>query len=244
MIDAAKRASAAQVIAVIPYFGYARQDKKSKPRVAIGAKFMANILEKAAGVDSIVTMDLHADQLEGFFNIPVTHVFASKVYVDYVKNNLDLTNVKFATADTGGIKRSTFYSNYFDLDQAVAHKTRIEDNKVDSVMIIGDVKGYDIVIFEDMIDTGGTICKAAKAYIDAGAKSVRVLASHGVFSGEAINNINKSMIKEIIITDTISLFTEAKNCDKIIEVSVSKLFGEVILDIANNRSISGNLVKK
>ena len=244
MIDAAKKASAAQVIAVIPYFGYARQDKKGKPRVAIGAKFIANILEKAAGVDSIVTMDLHSDQIEGFFDIPVTHIFASKVYVDYVKNNLDLTNVKFATADTGGIKRSTFYSNYFNLGQAVAHKTRIEDNKVESVIVIGDVEGYDIVIFEDIIDTGGTICKAAQAYFYAGAKSVRVVATHPVFSGEAIYKINNSVIKEVIITDTIALSDEAKKCAKFIAVSAAPLFGQVMLDIAHNRSISGNLVKK
>lgn len=244
MIDAAKRASAAQVIAVIPYFGYARQDKKGQPRVSLGAKLLANIFEKAAGADSIVTMDFHADQLEGFFDIPVTHIFASAVFVDYIKENFASKEFKIATADTGGAKRAEFYSKHFGVDQVVAHKTRIGTDKVDSIIIIGDVKDCHVMIVEDIISTGGTICKASQAYLDAGALSVRALVSHGVFSGNAIEKIEKSQITEVVITDSITLSKKVKDSDKVKSISVANLFGSVMNDIAYNRSISGNLVEK
>lgn len=219
MIDAAKRASAYKVIAVIPYFGFARQDRKDRPRVAIGAKLVANLLY-AAGVDRIMTMDLHADQIQGFFDIPVDHLYGSTVLAPYIRS-LKLENLAIASPDIGGSKRANSWAKFFDTGLIICHKTRERPNEVADMKVIGDVQGKNIVIVDDMIDTAGTICKAAGILKDKGAQSVRAVATHAVLSGKAYENIEKSALDEIVFTDSIP---QRQESSKIKVISVADMF--------------------
>lgn len=238
MVDAAKRASAYKVVAVIPYFGFARQDRKDQPRVAIGAKLIADLLT-AAKVDRIMTMDLHADQIQGFFNVPVDHVYASALFVPYLKN-LNLDNLVIASPDMGGSKRAKAYSHFLGCDMAIAHKSRVKANEVGEMMVIGDVEGKNVIITDDMVDTAGTIVMAANIMMDKGAKSVRVVASHPVLSGPAYERLNNSPIIEFITTDFIPIKEGAS--DKIKVLSIGPLFGDIINKVYNFRSISGSFI--
>lgn len=238
MIDAAKRASARQIIAVMPYFGFARQDRKDKPRVAIGSKLVANLLS-AAGVTRVITMDLHADQIQGFFEIPVDHLYASSIFLPYIKENYNLDNLAMAAPDTGGTKRANAYSKYLGLEMAICYKQRSVANKIDNMMVIGDVKGKDMLIVDDIIDTAGTICKAAELMMEQGANSVSAMCTHPVLSGPAYDRINNSVIKELIVTDTIPLKQESS---KIKVITVANLFAEVIKSLENHESISSNFI--
>lgn len=233
MIDAAKRASAHHIYAVIPYYGFARQDRKDQPRVAIGAKLVADLLQ-AAGINRIITMDLHADQIQGFFNVPVDHLFASSMFIPYLKN-LKLPNLIMASPDTGGTKRANSYAKHLECDMAICYKQRAKPNQVANMVLIGDVKGKDVVLVDDIIDTAGTICKAADLMMGAGANSVRALCTHPIFSGEAINRINASSLKEVIVTDTIPLKQQS---EKITVLSVAELFADVIQRNIKCESIS------
>lgn len=234
MIDAAKRASAYKIIAVMPYFGWARQDRKDKPRVSIGAKVVADMLS-VAGVDRIITMDLHADQIQGFFDIPVDHLYASTVYIPYVQS-LQLHNLVIASPDVGGSKRAQTYAKHLDLPLVLCHKTRARANVVSNMSIIGDVNGKDVLIIDDMADTAGTLCKAADLMIENGATSVRAMVSHGVLSGKAVDNIMNSKITELIITDSIPFDTA--RCPKVKVLSIADMFAETIHRVYNNESIS------
>jgi len=234
MIDAARRASAHKVIAVMPYFGWARQDRKDRPRVPIGAKLVANLLTKA-GCDRVMSCDLHADQIQGFFDIPVDHVYGANVFLPYVKG-LNLENLSIAAPDMGGAKRANSYAKKLGCPMVICHKTRAKANVVESITAIGEVEGRDIVIIDDMIDTAGTLCKAADVLMEMGARSVRACATHGVLSGPAIERICKSALKEVIISDTIP-HTPEQLCDKITTVSIAPLFAEVIDSVYNNVSI-------
>ena len=211
MIDAAKRASAHSVIAVIPYFGWARQDRKDKPRVSIGAKLIADMLS-TAGIDRLITMDLHADQIQGFFNVPVDHLYASSIFLDYIKTSLPLDNLCIATPDVGGTKRASSYSKYLGLPMVICHKSRLRANEVAEMRIIGDVKGLDVLLIDDMVDTAGTITKAANLMLENGAKSVRAIASHAVMSDPASTRVDQSALTEMIFTDSIPY---AKKCEKV-----------------------------
>jgi len=233
MIDAAKRASANKIIAVIPYFGFARQDRKDKPRVAIGAKLVANLLT-AAGVDRVMTMDLHADQIQGFFEVPVDHLFASSIFLPYI-NSLDIKNLVMAAPDTGGTKRANAYAKYLNVDLAICYKQRKVANQIENMTVIGDVEGKDILLVDDIIDTAGTLTKAADMMIDKGAKSVSAMCTHAVLSGPAYDRLEASHIKELIVTDTIPL---AQKCDKIKVLTVADLFADVIHSAINYQSIS------
>lgn len=237
MADAAKRASAKEVIAVIPYFGFARQDRKDKPRTAIGAKLMADLL-MTAGVTRIVTMDLHADQIQGFFNIPVDHLFASYLFIPYIQS-LNLPNLTIASPDMGGSKRANAYANYLKSDIVICYKQRSKANVVDKMTAIGEVEGKDIILLDDMIDTGGTLTKAADMMMDKGAKSVRALCTHAVLSGKAYENIEKSRLMELVVTDTIPLKQESK---KIKVLSVAPLFANIMHSIHSYESISSHFV--
>lgn len=237
MIDAAKRASAYKVIAVIPYFGFARQDRKDRPRVAIGAKLVANLLH-AAGVDRIMTMDLHADQIQGFFDIPVDHLYGSSVLAPYIRS-LKLENLAIASPDIGGSKRANSWAKFFDSGLIICHKTRERPNEVADMKVIGDVKDKNIVIVDDMIDTAGTICKAAGILKDKGAKSVRAVATHAVLSGKAYENIEKSALDEVAFTDSIPLKQE---CSKIKVISVADMFAETIRNVVEHKSISDHFI--
>ena len=236
MIDAARRASAYKVIAVIPYFGWARQDRKDRPRVPIGAKLVANLL-RAAGCDRVMSCDLHADQIQGFFDVPVDHVYAQSVFLPYIKE-LGLENLSIAAPDMGGAKRANSYAKKLGCPMIICHKTRAKANVVESITAIGEVEGRDIVIIDDMIDTAGTLCKAANVLMDMGAKSVRACASHGVLSGQAFENIEKSALKEVIITDTVPHHDMgSRPHGKITVVSLAPLFAEVIDHVYNNQGI-------
>ncbi len=237
MIDAAKRASAYKVIAVIPYFGFARQDRKDRPRVAIGAKLVANLLH-AAGVDRIMTMDLHADQIQGFFDIPVDHLYGSTVLVPYIRS-LQLDNLAIASPDIGGSKRANSWAKFFDSGLIICHKTRERPNEIADMKVIGDVEGKNIVIVDDMIDTAGTICKAADILKEKGALSVRAVATHAVLSGKAYENIEKSALDEVAFTDSIPLRQE---CSKIKIISVADMFAETIRNVVEHRSISDHFI--
>jgi ribose-phosphate pyrophosphokinase len=237
MIDAAKRASAKKIVAVIPYFGFARQDRKDKPRVAIGAKLVANLLT-AAGVSRVMTMDLHADQIQGFFEVPVDHLFASFIFLPYVKS-LGIDNLMMATPDTGGTKRANSYAKYFNLDMAICYKQRKVANKIEKMTLIGDVTGKDVLLVDDIIDTAGTITKAADMMMEKGALSVRAMCTHAVLSGQAYENLEKSALKELIVTDTIPL---KKECSKIKVLSVADLFADVIQSAIKHKSISKNFI--
>ena len=237
MIDAAKRSSAHKIIAVIPYFGWARQDRKDQPRVAIGAKMVANLLE-AAGVDRIMTMDLHADQIQGFFEIPVDHLFASSLFAPYLKG-LNLNDLIIAAPDAGGSKRASAYAKYLHTDLALCYKQRKKANEISSMTIIGDVKGKDVVIIDDMVDTAGTLSKSAQLFIDHGAKSVRAICTHGVLSGPAYERIENSVLEELIITDTI---VPTQNSTKIKVITVADMFADVMKKAVNFESISEHFV--
>ncbi len=238
MIDAAKRASADYIIAVIPYFGYARQDRKDKPRVAIAAKLIANLLE-AAGAQRIMTMDFHADQIQGFFNIPVDHLKSEAIFIPYLEQNFDLTNVTFASPDVGGVKRARIYAKYFKRPLVICDKHREKANVVSGMTVIGEVKGADVILMDDLVDTAGTMCKAAQALMDKGAKSVRAFCTHPVLSGNAFDNINKSVLKELVVCDTLPLKQESP---KIKVLSTAKLFSRAIRYTHEHRSISSLFV--
>lgn len=234
-IDAAKRASARNIVAVVPYFGYARQDRKDKPRTSIGSKLMCNLLT-TAGVNRIITMDLHADQIQGFIEVPVDHLFASNVFIPYIRS-LNIPDICIASPDTGGTKRASTYAKALDCELAIGYKQREKQNEVASLQIIGDVKDKNVIIVDDIIDTAGTLCKAAGRIKEMGAKSVRAMCAHGLFSGTAIENIEKSVLDEVLVTDTIPL---CRPCDKIKQVSVSQLLAEVIQSVVDNTSISSH----
>ena len=234
MIDAAKRASAKTVIAVIPYFGWARQDRKDKPRVSIGAKLVADLLS-TAGIDRLITMDLHADQIQGFFNVPVDHLYASSVLMPYVQS-LKLDNLVIASPDVGGAKRANNYAKYFDCPLVLCHKQRAKANVVANMTIIGDVKDKDVVLVDDMIDTAGTICKAANLMKEGGARSVRALASHAIMSGPAASRVMDSALEEVIFTNSIPFATT--KCPKAKVLSIASLFGDTIQRVHDNKSIS------
>lgn len=233
MVDAAKRASAYKVIAVIPYFGYARQDRKDKPRVSIGAKLVADLLS-VSGVDRIITMDLHADQIQGFFNVPVDHLYASTLFVPFIEK-MGLDNVIIASPDVGGTKRANTYAKMLNTGIVICHKTRARPNEVGNMTVIGDVENKDVIIVDDMIDTAGTITKAANLMKKKGARSVRAFAAHGVLSGPALERIQKSELEEVYFTDSIKPKT---GCDKIKYISTAEAFGEAIGRVYKNQSIS------
>ena len=236
-IDAAKRASANRVIAVMPYFGWARQDRKDKPRVSIGAKLVANLL-KAAGVDRVMTCDLHADQIQGFFDIPVDHMYASKVFIPYIKS-MRIKDLAIASPDIGGAKRANSYAKELGCPVIICHKTRARANVVDSITAIGDVEGKNIIIVDDMIDTAGTLKKASEVLMAKGAQSVRACATHAVLSGNAYDNINSSPLKEVFVTDTIPL-TKDPSIDKskIKVVSMTGVFARIIRKVYTCEPIS------
>lgn len=239
MIDAAKRASAKSIVAVIPYFGWARQDRKDKPRVSIGAKLIADLLS-VAGIHRLITMDLHADQIQGFFDVPVDHLYASSVFLPYIES-LNLDNLVFASPDVGGSKRVNSYAKYFSVPMVICHKTRAKANEIDQMTIIGDVKGKNVILVDDMVDTAGTITKAANLMLSAGAKSVRAIASHAVMSDPATQRVCDSDLTEMIMTDTIPF---RKNCSKVNILTVSKLIGETIKRVIDNESISSQFLLK
>ena len=237
MIDAAKRASAYKIIAVIPYFGYARQDKKGKPRVPIAAKLVANLLT-AAGVDRIMTMDLHADQIQGFFEVPVDHLYASTLFIPHIKS-LNLKNLVIASPDMGGSRRANTYAKFLNSEVVICYKHREKANKIAKMLIIGDVKGKDVIIVDDMVDTAGTLTKAADLMIEQGANSVRACCTHGIFSSNAYEKIDKSSLVEVFTTNTIPKKHKSK---KINELLVYDLFADTIKGVVDNRSISKNFI--
>jgi len=234
MIDAAKRASAYKIIAVIPYFGWARQDRKDKPRVSIGAKLIADMLG-VAGVDRIITMDLHADQIQGFFDIPVDHLYASTIFVPYIKS-LKLKNPVIASPDVGGSKRAGSYSKYLGVPMVICYKTRERANVVGEMTIIGEVYGKDVIIVDDMVDTAGTLCKAADIMKAKGARSVRAIVSHGVMSGEASQRVMESSLEEIAFTDSIPF--ELERCQKVKTLTIADMFADTIYRVQEHKSIS------
>ncbi len=237
MIDAAKRASAKNITVVIPYYGLARQDRKDKPRAPIGAKLVANLLT-AAGATRIMTMDLHADQIQGFFEIPVDHLYASTIFVDYIKS-LNLDNLTIASPDMGGAKRAKNYAGHLGAEVVIAYKERKKANVIEEMLLIGDVQDRNVILIDDMIDTGGTLCKAADLLMQNGAKSVRAMATHGVFSGNAYDNINSSQLQEVIVTDTIPV----KNLSPKIKVlSCAPLFADVMKMVHEHKSISDKFI--
>lgn len=238
MIDAAKRASAHKVIAVIPYFGWARQDRKDQPRVSIGSKLVANLLA-AAGVNRVITLDLHADQIQGFFDIPVDALYASTLFFDYIKS-LNLDNLLMASPDIGGSKRASAYSKRLCTDLAICHKQRARANVVASMTLIGDVEGKDVILVDDIIDTAGTICKAGQLIMDKGARSVRAFATHAVFSGPAMERIDDSVFDEVVVTDSIPLAEDASK--KIKVITTANLFAETIHRVESYESISSLFV--
>ncbi len=237
MIDAAKRASAHSVIAVMPYYGWARQDRKDKPRVSIGAKLVANLLT-AAGCDRVMTSDLHADQIQGFFDIPVDHIYASAVFMPYLAS-LNIENLAIAAPDMGGAKRANTYAKHLNCPVVICHKTRAKANVVDSITAIGDVEGKNIIIVDDMIDTAGTLCEAANVLKKMGAISVRACATHPVFSGPAYERIANSDLEEVIVSDTIPLRnTSNTNMSKIKVLTMTDTFARIIKNIYNYEPIS------
>jgi ribose-phosphate pyrophosphokinase len=237
MIDAAKRASAKSINAVIPYFGWARQDRKDKPRVSIGAKLVADLLS-VAGVDRVITMDLHADQIQGFFDIPVDHLYASGVILPYLQS-LKLKDLVIASPDVGGSKRANTYAKYLGVPLVLCNKTRARANVVDTMQIIGDVKDKNVVIIDDMVDTAGTITKAADIMMEAGAKSVRACASHCVMSGPASDRVQNSALEEIVFTDSIPY---TQRCAKVKQLSVAEMFADTIRRVLENKSISDQYI--
>ncbi len=238
MVDAAKRASAKSIVAVVPYFGYARQDKKGKPRVPIGAKLVSNLLS-AAGVNRIMTMDLHADQIQGFFEVPVDHLFASTVFVPYIQS-LGLDNLTIASPDIGGARMANAYARFLNAQVVICYKHREKPNEISKLMLIGDVKDKNVILVDDIVDTAGTISKSANMMIEKGAKSVRAICSHGVLSGNAIDKIENSKMLELIISDTIP--QKQKVSKKVKVLTVSNLFGDVIQKVHSKESISSSFI--
>lgn len=239
MIDAAKRASAKSIIAVMPYFGWARQDRKDKPRVSIAAKLVADLLS-AAGVDRVITMDLHADQIQGFFNIPVDHLYSSSVFIPYIQS-LNLEEMVIASPDVGGAKRANNYAKYFDVPLVLCHKQRAKANVVANMTVIGDVKDKNVILVDDMVDTAGTITKAADLMMEFGAKSVRALCSHAIMSDPASERVDNCGMTEMIFTNSIPF---AKDCKKAHILSVAHLFADTIRRIHENESISSQYLIK
>jgi ribose-phosphate pyrophosphokinase len=237
MIDAAKRASAYKVVAVVPYLGFGRQDRKDKPRVSIGAKLVADLLSKA-GVSRVMTMDLHADQIQGFFDVPVDHLYASSIFVPFIRD-MEIDDLVIAAPDMGGTKRSNAYSRFLNSEMVICYKLRKKANFVDEITIIGDVNNKNIVIVDDMIDTAGTLLLAADLMMQMGARSVRAVATHPVLSGNAVELIEKSNIKQVVVTDTIP--HEFKS-DKIVVLTVADLFATVIDKVYNYQSISSTFI--
>lgn len=237
MIDAAKRASARHITAVLPYFGWARQDRKDKPRVPIAAKLVAKMLE-AAGATRIITMDLHADQIQGFFEKPVDHLFASTVFLPYLKS-LKLDNLTIASPDMGGSKRAYAYSKALESDVVICYKQRAKANVISHMELIGDVTGKNVVLVDDMVDTAGTLTKAADLMMERGALSVRAICTHPILSGNAYERIENSKLEELIVTDSIPLKQESK---KIRVISCANLFADVMQNVHFNRSISSNFL--
>jgi ribose-phosphate pyrophosphokinase len=233
MVDAARRASAHYITAVVPYYGLARQDRKDKPRVAIGAKLVANLL-KAAGIHRIMTMDLHAAQIQGFFDIPVDHLDGAVIFVPYIKS-LGLQNLTIASPDMGGSYRARTFAKFFNAEVVICDKRRKRANEIESMSIIGDVTGQDIVLIDDICDTAGTLAKAAQLIMDHGAKSVRAVCTHPVLSGKAYETIENSVLEELIVTDTIPL---KQSSPKIRQLSTAKLFAKAIASVNENGSIS------
>lgn len=239
MIDAAKRASAKSIIAVMPYFGWARQDRKDKPRVSIAAKLVADLLS-TAGVDRVITMDLHADQIQGFFDVPVDHLYASSVFIPYIQS-LNLEDMVIATPDVGGAKRANSYAKYLDLPLVLCHKQRAKANVVANMTVIGDVKNKNVILVDDMVDTAGTITKAADLMMANGAKSVRALCSHAIMSDPASERVDNCGMTEMIFTNSIP-FT--KDCKKATVLSVAHLFADTIRRVHENQSISSQYLIK
>ncbi len=239
MIDAAKRASAEPIVAVMPYFGWARQDRKDKPRVSIAAKLVADLLT-AAGIDRLITMDLHADQIQGFFDVPVDHLYASSIFIPYIES-LHLKDLVMASPDVGGAKRANSYAKYFDVPLVLCHKQRAKANVVANMTVIGDVKDKNVILVDDMVDTAGTITKAADLLMSQGAKSVRALCSHAVMSDPATERVQNSELTEIIFTNSIPY--EREN-SKVTVLPVAKLFADTIRRIHNNQSISAQYLFK
>ena len=238
MIDAAKRASARHITAVIPYFGWARQDRKDKPRVPIGAKMIAKLLE-TAGATRIITMDLHADQIQGFFEKPVDHLYASTIFIPYLEN-LKLDNLTIASPDMGGSKRAYAYSKFLKSDVVICYKQRKKANIISHMELIGNVEGKNVVLVDDMVDTAGTLTTAADLMMERGAKSVRAICTHPLLSGKAYERIEKSKLKELIISDSIPVKNKSK---KIKVISTAKLFAEVMKNVHNNKSINPFFIK-
>jgi ribose-phosphate pyrophosphokinase len=237
MIDAAKRASAKSIVAVVPYFGWARQDRKDKPRVSIGAKLVADLLS-VAGIDRLITMDLHADQEQGFFDVPVDHLYASTVMMPYVQS-MKLKDLCIAAPDVGGSKRANTYAKYFNCPLVLCNKTRAKANVVATMQVIGDVKGKDVIIVDDMVDTAGTITMAADVMKAAGAKSVRACATHCVMSGPASDRVEKSALEEIVFTNSIPYNNK---CSKVKQLCVADMFAETIRRVLENKSISDQYI--
>lgn len=233
MIDALKRASADYITAVIPYFGYARQDRKDRPRVGIGAKLVANLLV-AAGANRVMTMDLHAGQIQGFFDIPVDHLNGSAIFLPYLQKQ-KWSNLCFASPDVGSVKRARLYAQHFNAEMVICDKYRKKANEIAEMTLIGNVEGKDVVLVDDMIDTGGTLCNAANMIMDRGANSVRAICTHPVLSGKAYENIEASKLSELIVTNTLPLAKESK---KIKALSVAKLFAQAIRNAHEHKSIN------
>lgn len=233
LIDAARRASAKRIVAVIPYFGLARQDRKDKPRVSIASKMVANLLT-AAGVQRVITIDLHADQIQGFFDVPVDHVFASTIFVPYLKQ-MKLPNLIMASPDTGGTRRAAAYAKFLNTGFVICYKQRSKPNEIGKMELVGDVTGKDVVIIDDIIDTAGSITKAGNLIMEKGANSVRAFCTHPVFSGDAYEKIRNSKFEEVITTDTLPL---REQCDKVKVLSTADLFAEVIKRALKTKSIS------
>ena len=234
MIDAAKRASAHYITAVIPYFGWARQDRKDRPRVSIGAKLIADLLG-VAGITRLITMDLHADQIQGFFNVPVDHLYGSSIFMDYIEKEIPLHNLVVATPDVGGTKRVNSYAKHLGVPMVICHKSRIRANEVAEMRIIGDVKDKDVLLIDDIVDTAGTITKAADLMLENGAKTVRAIASHAVMSDPATERIEASGLTEMIFTDSIPYY---KECSKVKVLSVAKLIAESIRRVCKDAATS------
>ena len=237
IIDAAKRASAASIIAVVPDFGWARQDRKDKPRVSLAAKLIADLLS-VAGISRLITMDLHADQIQGFFNVPVDHLYASSVFGPYI-SSLNLENMVIATPDVGGSKRANSYAKYFGVPLVLCHKSRAKANEVESMTVIGDVEGKNVILIDDMVDTAGTITKAADLMISKGALSVRAIASHAVMSDPATQRIESSNMTEMVFTDSIPY---CKGCSKVHIISIADIFADTIRRVYENESISSQYI--
>lgn len=239
MVDAAKRASARRIIAVIPYFGFARQDRKDRPRISIAAKLVANLLQ-VAGVTRVITMDIHADQIQGFFDIPVDNLYASKIFVPYIQS-LNLKDPIMASPDAGGTRRASSYAKMLGTVFCICHKQRSKPNEIEKMLLIGDVQDRDVILIDDIIDTAGTISRAGQLLKDNGARSVRAFATHAIFSGSAMERIDNSVFDEVVVTDTIPLKNPSK---KIHVLSTAELFAEVIKKVENYESLSEFFNKK